>query len=205
MGKVFVDVGMTLDGYLAGPNARPDNPMGDGAHRMHVWIFGLATFRERLGLGSGGVTGRDDDLVREVFERTGAHVMGRRMFDEGEVAWPERAPFRKPVYVATHRAREPWTRPGGTTFHFVTEGVMRALELAREAAGDKDVRVSGGANVIQQLLHARAIDELTLHIAPVLLGAGVPLFDGLDAQLEIVETIPSDVVTHVRYRVAKVK
>jgi dihydrofolate reductase len=122
MSVVFFDVGMSLDGYIAGPSAAPGNPLGDGGVGMHTWAFHTATFRERLGIG-GGDTSHDDQLVKRVFDRAGAHVMGRRMFDEGEVGWPEEAPFRSPVFVLTHRAREPWKRKGGTTFYFVTDGI----------------------------------------------------------------------------------
>jgi dihydrofolate reductase len=205
MGKVFVDVGMSLDGFIAGPNGRPGNPLGDGGVRIHQWAFSLATFRERLGL-AGGETNRDDELVRALFSRAGAYVMGRRMFDEGEVGWPENAPFRAPVFVVTHRGRDPWIRPGGTTFTFVTEGIQGALARARAAAGDRDVRVAGGANIIQQFIKAGVIDEVTIHLAPVLLGEGVRLFDHIgagDMPLEQLDVLPSASVAHVRYRVAK--
>jgi dihydrofolate reductase len=202
MAKVFADVGISLDGYIAGPNARPGNPLGDGGPRVHQWMYPTAAFRRMLSLDSGGQTGPDDEVVREVIERTGAHVMGRNMFDEGEVAWPARAPFGKPVFVATHRPRDPWVREGGTTFHFV-ESATRALELAKNAAGKKDVRVSGGARIIQQLLRAGLIDELSLHVAPVLLGDGTRLFDRNDSNLEQIAALASENVTHVRYRVIK--
>jgi dihydrofolate reductase len=203
MSKVFVDVGMSLDGFIAGPNARPGNPLGDGGTRLHQWIYRLAAFGERLGLGGAGETGPDNDLVHEVFARSGAYVMGRRMFDEGEVGWPEDPPFRAPVFVVTHRPRQPWVRPGGTTFTFGTEGVPRALELARAAAGGRDVRISGGASVIRQCLEAGVVDEMTIHLAPVFLGQGVRLFDGAlaDVALEPVDAVKSAQVTHLFYRV----
>ncbi|MEN3609553.1 dihydrofolate reductase family protein [Plantactinospora sp. ZYX-F-223] len=202
MSRVFFTVGMSLDGYLAGPNARPDNPLGDGGTRIHEWVYRTATFRERLRLGGGGgETGSDDDLVRNTFARTGASVMGRRMFDEGEVAWPEEAPFRCPVFVVTNRAREPWVRSGGTTFTFVTDGIESALAQARAAAGDRDVRISGGANLIRQYLAAGLVDEFDVDLAPVLLGGGVRLFDGIPgaAGLRIEAT---ERVAHLHYRVA---
>lgn len=184
MGKVFVDVGVSLDGFVAGQNARPGNPLGDGGARIHGWLYPLAVFHERMG-GAGGERSADDERVRKVFARTGAYVMGRRTFDEGEVAWPEAAPFRAPVFVVTHHPREPWAREGGTTFTFVT-GFDEALLRAREAAGARDVRISGGAGVIRQALRAGVADELHVHVAPVLLGAGVRLFDGLpDAALRL--------------------
>ncbi|HTT13965.1 MAG TPA: dihydrofolate reductase family protein [Burkholderiaceae bacterium] len=205
MGKVFFDVGVSLDGYLAGPNARPGNPLGDGGPGIHAWMFKTAAFREHLGM-TGGETTRDDDVLRQVFERTGAYVLGRRMFAEGEVGWPETAPFRAPVFVLTHHAREPWPRPGGTTFFFVTEGIASALAQARAAAGAKDVRISGGAATIRQFVAAGLIDEFTLHVAPVILGGGVKLMDPLrpaDLVAEQVEVIASPLATHIRYRVLR--
>jgi dihydrofolate reductase len=204
MSKIFFDVGVSLDGYIAGPNRGPGNPLGDGGTRIHTWMFQTASFLERIGM-SGGETSPDDALVREVFERAGAYVMGRRMFDEGEVGWPENPPFRAPVFVLTHSAREPWTRQGGTTFFFVTDGIAIALERARAAAG-KDVRVSGGAETIRQFIEAGLIDEFTLHIAPVLLGTGVRLLDHLDPasfRLEQSGASSSPLVTHITYRVVR--
>jgi dihydrofolate reductase len=177
MSAVFVDVGVSLDGFVAGPNARPGNPLGDGGLAIHAWMFATATFRRVHG-SDGGETGPDDDLVQRVFARAGAYVIGRRMFDEGEVAWPEAPPFRAPVFVLTHRTRAPWVRQGGTTFHFVTDGFAAALAHARAAAGARDVRVCGGADVIRQALAAGVVDDFTLHTAPVLLGQGRRLFDG---------------------------
>jgi dihydrofolate reductase len=203
MGSVFVDVGMSLDGFIAGPNGRPGNPLGDGGLRIHEWVFPLASFREHLGQ-DGGERNADDEIVRSVFARCGAYVMGRRMFDEGEVGWPEEAPFRAPVFVVTHHAREPWVRKGGTTFTFVTAGLGEALRRAREAAGGRDVRISGGADVIRQAFRARVVDELDVHLAPVLLGAGVRLFDGLSADAVKLEAGPvsaSPHVVHLRFRV----
>lgn len=166
MTRVFVDVGVSLDGYIAGPNRGPGNPLGDGGTDIHKWMFQTASFLERIGL-SGGESSDDDRLVREVFERAGAYVTGKRMFEEGEIGWPEDAPFRAPVFVLTHSPREPWPRKGGTTFYFVTDGIASALEQAKAAAGPKDVRISGGAQTITQYIKAGLIDELTLHLAPV--------------------------------------
>ncbi|MBE1491229.1 dihydrofolate reductase family protein [Plantactinospora soyae] len=203
MTKVFFTVGMSLDGYIAGPNARPDNPMGDGAARIHDWVFRTATFKERLHLAGGaGETGPDDDRVRRTFERIGANVMGRRMFDEGEVAWPEDAPFRGPVFVVTNHSREPWIRKGGTTFTFVTDGIGSALAQARAAAGDKDVRISGGANLIRQYLAAGLVDEFDIDLAPVLLGGGIRLFDDL-AGAPGITMATGERVAHLGYRVKR--
>ena len=153
----------------------------------------------------GGRVGQDDDLVKEVFGRTGAFVMGRRMFDEGEVGWPDPPPFRAPVFVLTHQSREPWVRQGGTSFTFVTDGIEHAVAQARAAAGDKDVQVSGGASTVQQALNAGLVGELQLHLAHVLLGDGVRLFEGVDPErlrLEPTRVLGSEQVTHVRYRVS---
>jgi dihydrofolate reductase len=203
--QVVVYMGMSLDGYVAGPNAGPENPLGDGGMRIHRWIYDLEAWRERQSL-AGGQTNPDDEVVKETYERVGAYVMGRRMFDEGEVNWPDPPPFRAPVFVLTNHAREPWVRQGGTTFTFVTEGIESALERAREAAGDKDVRISGGANVIQQYLSAGLVDEVFIHLAPVLLGEGVRLFERIGAEqveLECTSVIDSPRVTHLRYRVVR--
>jgi dihydrofolate reductase len=203
-GKVFVDVGISLDGLIAGPNGRPGNPLGDDGTQIHEWLFGLASFREHLQM-AGGETGPDDDIVRAILGRIGANVMGRRMFDEGEVGWPENAPFHTPVFVLTHQPRDPWVRPGGTTFYFVTDGFDSALEQARAAAGARDVRISGGADTIRQALRAGVVEELHLHLAPVLLREGVRLFDGgrgLPA-VEIMAVRPSAHVTHLSYRVVR--
>jgi dihydrofolate reductase len=202
---VFVDVGMSLDGFIAGPNGRAGNPLGDGGTRIHQWIYPLAAFQSRMGV-SGGVTGSDNDVVEAVFARTVAYVMGRHMFNEGEVGWPEEAPFHAPVFVVTHQPREPWVRPGGTTFIFVTDGFGSALEQARRAAGRRDVRLSGGAGLIQQGLQAGVVDELTIHVAPVLLGAGIPLFDratALRTRLQQVRATPGSEVTHLTYQIAE--
>lgn len=201
--KVFFDVGISLDGYMAGPNASPANPMGDGARAMHGWIFQTATFRELLGIPGGERGSPDDARVQQVFARAGAFVMGRRMFDEGEVSWPENPPFRGPVYVLTHSPREPWVRQGGTTFHFVTDGLESAVAQARAAAGGKDVRISGGVDTVRQAIRARVLDECTIHVAPSLLGAGKRLFDDLapaEFKLVPVQATSSALVTHLDYR-----
>jgi dihydrofolate reductase len=214
MTQLRLDISMSLDGFIAGPNRTVEQPLGDGGEQLHEWIFGLASWREQHGIGDGGETGPDDDLVKEQLAQPGAVLMGRRMFSGGEGAWEDdpRAegwwgdtpPFRMPVFVLTHHAREPLTMKGGTTFTFVTDGVESALERARAAAGDKDVAVAGGANVVQQCLRAGLLDELQVHVAPVLLGRGVRLFDGGEqANLEIARVVDSPAVTHVKYRVVK--
>lgn len=203
MSNVFFDVAMSLDGFIAGPNGSPENPLGDGGTELHQWLYELAAWRERMGL-EGGISNRNDDLVRASFDRTGAYVIGRRMFAEGEVGWPDDPPFRAPVFVVTHEERTPWIREGGTTFTFVTGGIERALEQAQEAADGQDVRVAGGANVIQQFLDAGLVNEFTVQVAPVLLGDGVRLFDRIEPEhlaLEKEEAMDAPLVTHLRYRV----
>jgi dihydrofolate reductase len=206
MGKVHVDMSMSLDGFVAGPNAGPHNALGDGGHRIQQWMYGVESWRERQSL-QGGQTNQDDEVFKERFARAGAYVMGRRMFDEGEVGWPDPPPFRAPVFVLTHQAREPWVRQGGTTFTFVTDGIESALEQARAATGEKDIQISGGAAIVRQFIEAGMVDELQIHLAPVLLGDGVRLFDRIDTEdaieLEVTRVIDSPRVTHLRYRVVK--
>jgi dihydrofolate reductase len=203
MRRVRYGVAMSLDGYIAGPNAGPKNPLGDGGRHVHKWMYAQETWRQHLGF-KGGDSGSDDTLLRETFARAGAYVMGRRMFDEGEANWPEEAPFRTPVFVVTSHAREPWARPGGTTFYFVTDGVESAVARAKAAAGEKDVRIAGGATIARQALEAGLVDELNLHLAPVMLGGGVRLLDGLDPEhvkLEQRRVLASPQVTHLYYDV----
>ena len=206
MSKVFFDVGISLDGFIAGPNRGPRNPLGDGGLSIHAWAFRQREFQRHLGLADDGETGDDNRIVAEIFGRIGASIMGKRMFEEGEANWPENAPFHTPVFVLTHERRRPWERPGGTTFHFVDDGIESVLERARAAAGGKDIRISGGADVIRQYLDAGLVDEFQLHYAPVLLGSGVRLFDGVDRSrfsVEIVGATYSPAVAHVRYAVKR--
>jgi dihydrofolate reductase len=205
MGTVHANIGMSLDGYVAGPNAGPHNALGDGGMLIHRWVFDLESWRERQGL-DGGQANRDDEVVAERDARTGAYVMGRRMFDEGEVGWPDPPPFRAPVFVLTRHARDPWVRQGGTTFTFVTDGIESAIEQATAAASDKDVQIAGGANAVQQSIKAGLLDELQIHLAPVLLGDGIRLFEQMgpeDIELEGTRVIDSPLVTHLRFRVVK--
>jgi dihydrofolate reductase len=205
-GKVFVSVSMSLDGFIA-PAGVPYSPRWMAQWtELQQWIFPQRYLRERLKLGEGGEEGRDNDIVRETFERTGASVMGKRMFDLGEPAWPEEAPFHTPVFVVTHEKRDSWERPGGTTFHFVNDGIGRALDRAREAAGDRDVRIAGGGATIVAYLNAGLIDELTIALSPVLFGAGTRLFEGVEADrlaLDLVSAERSPRVTHMTHAVRK--
>lgn len=201
-GKVFFSVTMSLDGFIA-PESLEDL-MGQQWMELQQWAFRQRFFRENLKLGGGGEEGRDNDIVRETFERTGASVMGKRMFDAGEQAWPEEAPFHTPVFVVTHEKRDPWERPGGTTFHFVNDGIETALDQAREAAGDRDVRVAGGGATILEYVNAGLIDEFSIALSPVLFGSGIRLFEGVDAgrvALEPVRAEPTQRVTHLTYAV----
>jgi dihydrofolate reductase len=202
MGIVKSDISVSLDGFVAGPNDSVDNPMGDGGERLHEWIFGLASWRAPHGY-SGGETNRDDEIMAESFRDTGAIVLGRRMFDNAK-GWGDEPPFHMPVFVLTHETRADFEKQGGTTFTFVTDGVESALAQARAAAGGKNVAVGGGANTIQQFLSAGLLDELQIHVVPVLLGGGVRLFDGLgQVDLETTRVVDSPAVTHLKFRVVK--
>ena len=203
MGQVFVDITMSLDGFIAGPNDGPELPLGERGERLHEWVYGLASWREPHGL-EGGEVSRDSEILDEAFQRAGAVVLGRRMF-ENAGGWGDEPPFHVPVFVLTHDPREPVAKKG-TTFSFVTDGIESALEQAKEAAGDKDVSVAGGANTIQQYLSAGLVDEMQIHVAPLLLRGGIRLFDGLGAeQIEVEGTrvVESPEVTHLKFRVIK--
>jgi dihydrofolate reductase len=204
MGEVTVDISMSLDGFIAGPNDSVENPLGDGGERIHEWVYDLASWRERHGI-AGGRTDTDAEVLDEAFENTGAVVIGKRMFDVAN-GWGDNPPFHMPAFVITHDAREKLVKEGGTTFTFVTDGIESALDQARASAGDKDVSVAGGANIIQQYLSAGLLDEIQIHLVPVLLGEGIRLFDQLGAEqieLERTRVIESPGVTHLRFRVVK--
>jgi dihydrofolate reductase len=204
MGKVFVDITTSLDGFIAGPNDSPDLGLGEGGERLHEWVYGLATWREPHGL-AGGTSGQDAEILDEAFRDTGAVVLGKRMFDNAK-GWGDNPPFHVPVFVLTHEARETITKEGGTTFTFVTDGIESALAQARDAAGDKNISIAGGANTIEQYLHAGLIDEMQIHVVPLMLGGGIRLFDQVDPeliQLEGTRVVESPGVTHLKYRVVK--
>lgn len=203
-GKVFFSVSMSLDGFIA-PES-PEELMGQQWMELQRWVFRTRFFRENLQFGTGGEEGRDNDIARETFERTGASVMGKRMFDAGEHEWPEDAPFHTPVFVVTHEKRDPWERAGGTTFHFVNDGIESALDQAREAAGDRDVRIAGGGETIVEYLNAGLVDEFSIALSPVLFGSGIRLFEGVDAAhvaLDPLRAEPTEGVTHLTYAVRK--
>ena len=189
-GKVFFSVSMSLDGFIAPESA--EELMGQQWMELQQWVFPQRFFRENLKLGEGGEEGRDNDIARETFERTGASVMGKRMFEAGEQAWPEEAPFHTPVFVVTHEKRDPWERPGGTTFHFVNDGIETALDQAREAAGDRDVRIAGGGATILEYVNAGLIDEFSIALSPVLFGSGIRLFEGVDAGRVALEPVRAE-------------
>jgi dihydrofolate reductase len=201
-GTVFFNVSMSLDGFIAPRSS--EELMGKQWRELQQWVLSTRFFRELLTFGEGGEEGRDNDIVRETHLRTGASVMGKRMFDAGERMWPEEAPFHTPVFVVTHEKRDPWERPGGTTFHFVNDGIESALDRAREAAGDRDVRIAGGGATILEHVNAGLVDEFSIALSPVLFGAGIRLFDGVDASrvaLEPVGSESSSRVTHLTYAV----
>ena len=206
MTKVFVNIGLSLDGYMAPDGMTMENPeyknWGAKWGAMMGWIMNQQYFRETHKFGSGGETGPVNDHIRSTTERIGANIMGKRMFDQGEIAWPEDAPFHTPVYVLTNEKREPWARPGGTTFYFINDGPERALALARESAGSRDIRIAGGADVIQQYLNLGLVDEMEIALAPVLFGSGRRLFENLHEpkpHFRIDKVLDGPAATHVRY------
>jgi dihydrofolate reductase len=213
MTKVRLDITTSLDGFVAGPNISMDDPLGEGGEALHEWALRLRAWREAHGL-EGGEEGADSEIMTEGIQSTGAVVMGRKMFSGGsgpweddpnaDAWWGDTPPFGVPVFIVTHHEREPEEKNGGTTFNFVTDGVESAIAQAREAAGDRAVTVAGGASIAQQALAAGLLDELNIHVAPLLLGDGVRLLDNFDGglpTLEITRTVESPVVTHVTYRV----
>jgi len=216
MTKVTAQMSVSLDGYYAGPRNSTDphdmaafltGPEGPGFFRVTRWVIDAMGWRERLGF-AGGERSVNSQIIEETFAAAGAYVMGRRMFDGGEIPWGDEPPFRAPVFVVTHRDREVLERQGGTSFTFVTDGIERAVDMAREAAGDKNVAVAGGGTLLRQILAAGLLDELELHIAPVLLGDGMRLLDGgfgLDPregiELTTVRVVETPEVTHIRYAV----
>jgi dihydrofolate reductase len=200
--------GVSLDGYGAGPNQDLQNPLGVGGAAMFQWFFPTRTFQAIVG-GQGGTTDINDEFAQRGLANVGAWILGRNMFGPIRGAWPDdqwkgwwgdEPPYRCPVFVLTHHARAPLTMAGGTTFHFVTEGVEVALQRAREAAGGKDVRVGGGVATVRQYLSKRLVDELHLAVSPVLMGRGENLFAGLDLPAlgyQATEHVPGPGVTHV--------
>jgi dihydrofolate reductase len=205
MSKVFFDTGISLDGFLAAENRSPANPLGDNGPAIHHWMFRQKAFWKVHGGEGGEEDGPDGIEVEQVFARTGAHIMGKRMFEEGKPNWPEDL-FKTPVYVLTHEKRAPWMQKGSTVFYFVDEDIRSLLKKAIGEAKGKDVRIIGGADTIRQYLDAGLIDEFTIHIAPLFLGGGIRLFDRIDiskVKADPVDAIHSPWVTHVKYTVRK--
>ncbi|HEY3813040.1 MAG TPA: dihydrofolate reductase family protein [Caulobacteraceae bacterium] len=179
---------ISLDGYGAGPDQSLEQPLGVGGHAVHNWLFGTRTFRQMIGKDGGGVD-LDDQYAAKGFENIGANIMGRNMFGPVRGPWPnedwkgwwgDSPPYHSPVFVLTHHPRAPIEMEGGTTFHFVTDGIESALAQAKAAAGGKDIRLNGGVSTVQQYLRARLVDELHLAVSPVFLGSGENLYTGLD-------------------------
>ena len=209
MGKLRVDsFALSLDGYGAGPRQDRDNPLGVGGTQLHKWFYPTRTFRSMFGERE-GTTGVDDEYARRGMENVGAWIMGRNMFGPVRGEWPDDAwkgwwgdepPYHVPVFVLTHHPRKPFEMAGGTTFHFVTEGIEEALKRARQAAGPKDVRIGGGVQTIRQYLQAGLVDRMHLAISPVLLGAGEHLLAGVDLPAlgyRVSEHAASEAATHV--------
>ncbi len=213
MAKVRCEISMSLDGFVAGPNPSLEEPLGAGGDLLHEWAFAAASWRDSHGL-EGGEKNADSDVIEESLRATGAVVMGRKMFSGGEGSWEndpradgwwgDDPPFHVSVFVLTHQARGTKVMEGGTSFEFVTDGIEAALERAKAAAGDKDVLLAGGASIVQQYLKAGLLDELQVHVAPVLLGEGTSLFGRLGIEplgLEATRVIASPSVTHLQFRV----
>ena len=203
---------ISLDGFSAGPNQSLVNPLGEGGERLHEWMFETAAWARMQGLPAGRPETPDSAIVDEIASdpNVGAYIMGRNMFGGGHGRWDEswkgwwgeNPPYHRPVFVLTHEPRAPVPMQGGTTFFFVTDGVASALRQAQAAAGDRDVHVAGGAHTIQQFLREGMLDELYLHIAPILLGAGERLLENVgEPRMTPVTVVASPRVTHIRYRI----
>ena len=224
--KVFFDMALSLDGFIA-PEGMDMEHYNDPEYKqwlkkwmeLQAWVFPLKFFRKNLKLEESPMESfrqhaplqngiAEEALnrsVEETFNRTGASIMGAKMFAGGEKSWPEDAPFHTKVFVLTHKARKPWERLGGTTFYFVNDGIESALKQAKEAAGKRDVRIAGGADVVRQYLNAGFIDECTIHYSPVFFGSGTPLFTDINPLLHarIIKTLTTEKATHVTYEIRK--
>src|SRR5687767_7252704 len=211
MSRLRFNITMSLDGYIAGPDQSLENPLGVGGEKLHEWALATRGFHEIHGT-PGGATGPDSDILKENFQNLGAQIMGRNMFGGGKGPWKgdswrgwwgENPPFHTPVFVLTHHPRDPIEMEGGTTFYFVTDGIHAALERAKKAAGGKDVALGGDANVAQQYMKAGLIDEMEIHVVPLLLGSGERLFEKTEGQqtgYECVRVVNSPTVSHYKYR-----
>ena len=210
--KVFFDVALSLDGFIA-PAGMDMEHAHDPEYKqwmqkwsaLQSWVFSQKFFRENLKIGEGGDTGEENQMLEDTFKRTTVNIMGKNMFIGGEKFWPEEAPFHTPVFVLTHEVREPWERPGGTTFYFVNDGIESALRQARERAGDGDIRLAGGAKLIQQFLNAGLVDEFTIHYSPVFFGEGQPLFWEINpaTSVRLTHSVAGQSAIHLTYTVEK--
>ena len=211
--SVLIDISMSLDGYVAGPDQSREDPLGVGGEQLHEWALASRAWNEAHGHDAGEASA-DDAVIEEHLGRIGATIMGRRMFSGGSGPWEDdtnangwwgdEPPFRHPVFVLTHHAREPLQMQGGTTFTFVTDGIEAALEQAQAAAGERDVHVAGGASAARQYLQAGLVDEMQLHVAPVLLGSGERLLDDHVGRLERTRVVESPSgATHLRFSVPR--
>jgi dihydrofolate reductase len=213
VGKLKFQISVSLDGFIAGPNPSEEHPLGEGGEELHEWVLKLAAWRSPHGR-EGGETNASTPVFEAATANVSATIMGRNMFGGGpgpwgedpwQGWWGEDPPFHHPVFVLTHHEREPLELAGGNSFTFVTDGIESALDQARGAAGDKDVAIGGGADVIQQCLSAGLVDEMLLNVVPVLLGSGTGLFDNLGAAevgLEQVRVVEAPDVAHLFYRAA---
>lgn len=207
MSKVFFDSGISMDGFFAGENRGPQNPIGDNGPAIHQWMYKQKAFWKFLGMQGGTEEGAENEIVERNVSRTGAYIIGKRMFDEGEANWPEDL-YKAPVFVVTNEVREPWVQKGTTTFYFINDGIHSALEKAKASANGKDVRIQGGANIIQQYLNAGLVDEFNLHVSPMMIGSGIRLFDNIDRgafKLEITDVLHSALAIHTTYKVINKK
>jgi len=212
MGSVTFQVAVSVDGYMAGPDQSLEEPLGVGGEHLHDWMVELEVWRRMQGM-DGGIVNASTPVIEEAIANVGAYIMGRNMFGGGPGPWKDDPPWRgwwgddppyhTPVYVLTHHPREPLEMEGGTTFFFLADGI-EALDLAKRAAGDRDVSIAGGADVIRQYLRAGLVDAFELHVAPIVLGAGErPIDDVGELRLEQTRAIEAPGVTHVRYRVVR--
>jgi dihydrofolate reductase len=212
MTKLRLTITMSLDGYAAGPDQSEENPLGVGAMELREWVFPLAEFKADHG-GDGGETNASSPVVRERRANIGATIMGRNMFGPIRGPWPDESwrgwwgedpPYHHPVFVLTHHAREPLEMAGGTTFHFVTDGIESALARAQHAAGGQDIWLAGGASTVNQYLAAGLVDEIDVSISPMILGGGERLFEGLERAalaLTQIRAVDAPGVTHIKYEV----
>lgn len=210
MPRLRLTISMSLDGFVAGPNQSVKNPLGVGGMRLHQWVFPLRQWRAMHDL-EGGEANASSAVVDETFANLGATIMGRNMFGGHPGPWDpakpwngwwgENPPYHHPVFVLTHHPRDPLKLEGGNTFYFVTEGIVAALEQARRAAGGKDISLAGGANVAGQYLATGLVDEMNIHVVPILLGSGERLFESVGDDLhglELVRTVATPKVVHLK-------